>query len=284
MEVLLAFKAYDVHELGCHFVARHAGLYERHRLEPRLLDATFTADDALPAKSFQAACGAALASWLNGADTRVVFVAADRPMFWLYAQPGVRRLAELQGCTIAGYPPGAPPAAFLREIWSAAGLSLEVLHAEPARDDVARLGLLRDGSAAAALISSAVPPAAMASLGFLPLVFIGDELRMATTGLAVAPALCARQPELVTAMCACYRDALALIHEDAAVVEDALVGAVVPIAGHGASLAGALKACYSQDGRSTPELLQQGAERLARVLDIQNPRPVTGLYEFSFLG
>jgi ABC-type nitrate/sulfonate/bicarbonate transport system substrate-binding protein len=284
MKVQLAFKAYDVHELGCHFVARHAGLYERYQLEPRLLDATFTADDALPMDIFRVACGAALAGWLKGADSRVVFVAADRPMFWLYSQPGFRMLAELRGCPVAGYPPGAPPDAFLGEIWSAAGLALDELSVTPARDDVARLGLLRDGSAAAALISSAVPPAVLAGLGFEPLVFMGDELRVATTGLAVAPAFCAEQPELIAAMCACYRDAMALIHADRVLLEAALRGAAVGVGGDAASLAGPLAACYTRDGRSPAPLLAAGADGLARAMGIRAPRSVSELYDFSFLG
>jgi len=279
----LAFKAHDVHELGCHFIARHAGLYDRHGLRPTLVDATFTPDNALPARSFSAACGAALAAWLQGADARVVFVATDRPMFWVYGRPGVRALADLEGELIAGYPPAAPPAVFLQELWNSHGLAPAGLQVCAARDDVARVGLLRDGGVAAALVSSAVPPGVMRAFGFEPLVFVGDEIRVATTGLAASPELCEREPALVAALCACYSEALALVHGDTAVVDAALRSGVAPVGGDVASLAAVLTRCYTADGRSPAERLQQGADRMARAMGVNGARPVSGLYDFSFL-
>lgn len=279
----LAFKAHDIHELGCHFVARHAGLYDRYKLRPTLVDSTFTPDDELPAPSFHAACGAALAAWLQGADTRVVFVATDRPMFWLCAQPDIRSLADLADRLVAGYPPAAPPAVFLRQIWAERGLAPDALQVEAARDDNARIGLLQDGHAAAALVSSATPPSVMTALGFQPLVFLGDEIRVATTGLAVHASLCEQAPELVRAMCACYLDALRLIHGDASVVQAALRGVAAPIGGDAAELAALLKCCYTAAGRSPLEALQTGADRMAVAMGVDTARPVSGLYDFSFL-
>jgi hypothetical protein len=282
-EIQLAFKAFDVHELGCHFVARHAGLYARHNLAPRLLDATFVPDDELPPGSFQAACGSALAAWLGGADRRVVFIAAERPMFWLYAGPDIGSVPDLADRLIAGYPAAAPPAAFLRDVLVRRGLPAERLRVVASRDDEARVGLLRDGSAAAALVSSAVPPARMSGAGFQPLVFLGDELSVATTGLAVAPALCASDPELVAAVCACYREALALIHHDAAVLAGALAEALVAAGRDAVSLAAVLRHCYTRRGQCPMERLQGGAERLAVALGLGPARSVAGLYDFSFL-
>ena len=39
--VQLGFKAFDAHELLCHFIAAKAGLYQRHRLQIELVDITF---------------------------------------------------------------------------------------------------------------------------------------------------------------------------------------------------------------------------------------------------
>jgi hypothetical protein len=100
--VYLAYKAYDIHELLCHAIADAAGLYARAGVSVKLLDATFTPDDALPENTFHAACGAALASFLTGQQRKVVFVACDRPMFWLYGRPGIEVPAEIpargRGC------------------------------------------------------------------------------------------------------------------------------------------------------------------------------------------
>ena len=79
----LAFKAYDVHELLCHAIADATGLYTDAGLAVALIDSTFVPDEALPENTFHAACGAALGSFLAGQRRKVVFVACDKPMFWL---------------------------------------------------------------------------------------------------------------------------------------------------------------------------------------------------------
>ena len=52
--VQLGFKAFDAHELLCHFIAAKAGLYQRHRLQIELVDITFAIDTDLPQDMFQA--------------------------------------------------------------------------------------------------------------------------------------------------------------------------------------------------------------------------------------
>jgi hypothetical protein len=71
----LAFKAFDVHELLCHFLAESEGLYANAKLSVTLLDWTFIPDGELPANTFQAACGAALGAFLRGERRKVVYVA-----------------------------------------------------------------------------------------------------------------------------------------------------------------------------------------------------------------
>ena len=56
-------KAFDIHELLCHFVAKRCGFYAAAGLDVRLVDTTFIPDDKLPAADFfQVACGAAFQS------------------------------------------------------------------------------------------------------------------------------------------------------------------------------------------------------------------------------
>lgn len=281
-EFHLAFKAYDVHELGCHFVARYADIYRRHGLEPRLIDATFLAEEDLPPDTFHAACAGALAAWLLDADTRVVFVAADRPMFWLYAAPGITGLGELQGEIVASYPAFAPPAHFLREVWMRHGYAASCLNTTSSRDDVMRVGLLKDGTAKAALLSSAVPPAVMHALGFRPILSLGDELRLATTGLAVSTSFCRSEPELITKVCACYRQALALIRDEPEIVAKALMHASVISHSGVAPMVATLRRCYTPDGHGSPEHLANGVDLMARALDV-DPRPAADFYDFAFL-
>jgi hypothetical protein len=278
----LAFKAYDAHELACHFVARHAGLYEQHGLAPVLADSTFISADELPNDQVSVACGAAAADFLHGNDVRVVFVAARRPMFWLYVVPEVHELKELSRQTIAGYPADAPPAAFLRGVWARRGQAPDELKVAPARDDIARLGMLADGSARAALLSSAIPRDVMAKLGFEPLLFFGDEIELATTGLAAPGKLCEENQGLIRALCACYRDAIALIHGEADVLQKALASAPIPMWREAPALVRALRRCYSANGTCPIEELEIGLESMAVALNVQ-PRPAGDLYDFAFL-
>jgi len=281
--VTLGFKAYDVHELACHFVARQLGLYKSHGLQVRLLDTTFIPDVQLPPRTFQTACGAALTAWLDGADTRVVFVATDRPMFWLYSHPDVRNLSDLEGKAVAGFPAMAPPALFFRAILRGRSVNPDRVFTVPARDDVARMGLLSDGSVSAALISSTVPPQSMEDRGFGELLFFGDEIRLPTTGLAASGDMIEMEQDLIVAMCRCYREALELIHNEAGVLEAALAKYVTPIGTEQAVMANRVRGCYTRDGRSSQTMLNTAIGMLSDALSTTEVRPVNSLYDFSVL-
>jgi len=271
--ITLGFKAFDAHELLCHFVAVHAGLYQRERIAVQLADITFVADSELPDHVFQASCGAALVSAVQASGQKVVFVAVDRPMFWIWSRAPLAGVAGLARGRLATYPPAAPPHALANIVLRKAGLNAGMdverdVTLLPARDDVARLGLLRSGSADAAVISSAIAPARMAGLGFHLLCFIGDELRLPTTGLAVDQAHLQRAPEQVRALTAIHRESLRLLHVDsdltAAVLRDWFD--VSP------AIAAATAQCYASaftaDGRTSPAIAQGAIDALCTAMGI----------------
>lgn len=278
-EFSLAFMACDAHELACHCVAQHAGLYRRHGLEPRLVDAGFGIEQ-LPEKTLHAACGAALLRWLNGSAEKVVFVAAARPMFWLHAAPEIEELGDLAGQAIAGYPRSAPPALLL-DAWLTQRLADPAPIVLPARDDIARFGLLRDGSVVAALCSSALPPAAVRAAGFESRAFFGDEFTVATTGLAASTTLCEQEPELLRATCACFADALALLHDDDELLQRALAARLPTIGAGPASLLAPLRRCYTRTGRADQASLDAGIALFRGVA--KAAPPANALYDFSYL-
>lgn len=221
--VRLGYKAFDPHELACHFVAEEAGLYRERRLAVELRDTRFVDDDELPDDHFSVACGAALLRWFRDAEPRVVFVATDRPMFWLYGEAAVATLRDLRGRKLAGYAPAAPPSLFLRLVLDDEGLDPDKdLALHPVPDDESRLAMLRSGEAAAALLSSATTPDHAEELGAHRILCIGDRLRLPTTGLAVNKVCVDRQPETVAAMRDALRAAIRLLHEDEAVLRAAL--------------------------------------------------------------
>lgn len=281
--VTLGFRAYDVHELACHFVARRQGLYRRHGLQVRLVDTNFIAESELPPRTLHTACGAALLAWLAGADMRVVFVAASRPMFWLYARPDMQQLADLDGKAVAGFPAPTPPAQFLRLILQQESIDPDRVVIEPARDDMARLGLLCDAAVSAAVVSSAIAPQRLEHRGFRELSFFGDELSIPTTGLAVDAATHAAEPGLVAAMSACYAEALGHIHDEPGVLEAALADCITAVDAEQEALADRVRRCYTQDGRVDPATLESGIGAMAAAVDAKNVREFHALYDFSAL-
>ncbi|MDT8320506.1 MAG: hypothetical protein RQ826_08250 [Xanthomonadales bacterium] len=277
--VQLGFKAFDCHELLCHAVAQEAGLYAEQGLSVRLLDTTFTPDEALPADIFHAACGAALADFLQGRERRVVFVACERPMFWLFARPGIDTLSALNGARVASFPEVAPPAAFLRKLLSDESVAPDLL---PARDDVARLGLLRSGSVEAALFSAQYLPHQLEAIGLQELLFIGDRLRLPSTGLAVSGELFEREPERVAAMVAIFRQAMQLIFADDQLLARVLTESFAMPAQSLQQALTTVRNCLNRSGFSDAALLQAALDRAARGMGLKS-RPAGELYRFDFV-
>jgi len=277
--VQLAFKAFDCHELLCHAVASESGLYRAAGLQVQLIDSTFIPDQDLAEPTFHAACGAALASFLRGSALRCVFVACTRPMFWLYTRPGITTAAELEGARIASFADPAPPAAFLRRRLEDEGVCAELL---PCRDDAARLGLLRSGSVDAALISSAYLPQQLEAEGLYPLVFIGDALRLPSTGLAVTDRLLASAPGLVAAMVGVYRRASQRIFTDDLLLETVLEQTFSIAGMNSDEAARTIRSCYARGGRCDTPLLQVAIDDMAHMLGVAS-RSAAEFYDFRFL-
>jgi len=214
-EVECGIKAFDVHELYCHFLAERLGFYADEALAVRVVDVTFTPDERLPRRNyFQVACGAAYLGRREGFPFKVVLAAATRPMFWLHARPEIESIEALRGKRVATYPPVAPPHWFHRVLLRKHGLDPDNdLEFWPCRDDIIRLGLLRGGDVDAALLSSATSPVAVQRLGLRTLALSGDEVRFVTTGVATFESIIETQRGLVEAVVRAHRRGLAAIHE-----------------------------------------------------------------------
>ncbi len=266
IEVELGFRAFDAHELLCHLLAERIGLYREAGVRVRLADLTFRDDDAL-----QTSCGAALLGRLGGRPLKVVLVASARPLFWIVGAPGT----QLGGARIAGYPTGSPPAVFLRILLRRSGLDPDAdVDVEPARDDAARLGLLRAGAVDAALLGSAVAPARPARLGLAVLAFIGD-LAVPTTGLAAPEALLEERPELVAAVAGAHRRALAVVHGSAGPT----LAALRELGEGPRQLLAAVRSSFTRDGTVGAAEAQGAVELVAAELR-EAPFPAAELYDF----
>jgi len=233
VDVTCGIRAFDPHELLCHAIADRLGYYADEGITVRLCDTTFVPDSALPTSSFfQVACGAAALGRRAGHLWKVVFVAVDRPLFWLYGAS-----KDLTGGRIAGYPPGSPPDAFLRE--ALGSTDAEIV---PSASDAMRLGLVRSGAVDAALLSSAVAPPS----GLRRLLFVGDTVRAATTGIAVHERALTNEASLVASLVRAHRRALAEIHSRT----DAAAATLSDVFGLGPERLDEIEPCFTGDGHA----------------------------------
>jgi hypothetical protein len=277
--VWIGFKAFDCHELLCHMIAQDRDLYSQHDLDVKLLDTTFVPDEALPENTFHVACGAAMTNFLAGRKRKVVFVACDRPMFWLYGRAGVNSVEALAQGRVASFPDAAPPAQFLRRLLGGSGVSCGVL---PCRDDTARLGLLASGSVDAALLSSLYLPHEVEARGLNTLAWVGESLRLPSTGLAVSQEMFEQQTQLVATMVGIYQEAMKSIFDDDQLLGQVLVQHVgMPDTDIHRAVA-LVRECYNPFGFSYETVLQPALDAMAQGMGL-NSRPAGELYEFKFI-
>lgn len=284
-EVECGIKAYDVHELYCHFLAERLGYYADEALRVRVIDVTFTPDEKLPQRSyFQVACGAAYLGRREGFPFKVVLAAATRPMFWLHARPEIDSIEALRGRRVATYPPVAPPHWFHRVLLRKHGLDPDSdLEFWPCRDDIIRLGLLRGGDVDAALLSSATSPVAVQRLGLRTLALSGDEVRFVTTGVATFESIVREQRDLVEAVVRAHRRALEAIHEQ----PDEAVAVLADVLREPDDVARetfeGMRHCFTRDGVAEPQVLEEAFADLGGVLPPADPIEPSDLYDFSLL-
>lgn len=279
--VTLGFKAFDAHELLCHFVAVKSDLYRKNQLEVELVDITFIAETELPRHWFQASCGAALSSAVKGIPQRVAFVATDKPMFWFVARHDLESVDELRNKKIATFPAVAPPHHLANVILAKAGINVSKdVTLRSARDDVARFGLLNSGNVDAAVISSAIAPAKLTALGFNILCFFGDELRIPTTGLAIDQSYLDQEPDLTRLMVDTHRESLSLIHHDADLVGQVLEEIFDVAHEHREATARLYQSCFTKNGCTTAEIAQTAINNLSKSLNIATPLPWQQIYRF----
>jgi NitT/TauT family transport system substrate-binding protein len=274
-EVELGFRAFDAHELLCHLVADRLGCYRDEGVEVRLADLTFRADDPL-----QVSCGSALLAALAGRPYKIVFVASARPLFWLVAaRPAA--ITGLAGARVATFPQGSPPWHLLRIVLRRAGLEPDRdVAAMPARDDAARLGLLRTGAVDAALVTSAAAPGEVARLGLTSVSFLGDELAVPTTGLAVHADFLAQRGDVVASIVRAQRRALGAIHGD----DPAAAAVLSELAGDeraAAALHDVVRRCFSRDGTIASAEAETAVELLRAELRLDAAPSGAVVYDFS---
>jgi ABC-type nitrate/sulfonate/bicarbonate transport system substrate-binding protein len=278
-------KAYDVHELLPHLVAKRLGFYDEAGLQVTVVDVTFVPDRDLPsANYFQVACGAAYLGRREGHPFKVVLAATDRPMFWLHGRPGIERIEDLAGARVATYPPVAPPHYFHRVTLRNHGLDPdEDLDFLPGRDDIIRLGMLRDGDVQAAAMSSAISPVTVQRLGLRQLAYLGDEVRFVTTGIATSEEILKRQPEVMAALVGVFRRALTAIHGSPAEVVPIIADVLREPEDVAAETYDLIVGTYTRDGRVPEAQAQANLDCVGAEVRFGADVAASDLYDFSLL-
>ena len=285
IEVECGVKAFDVHELLCHYVARELGFYAEEGLRVSVRDRTFTPDGELPQTSyFQVACGAAFLGRRQGLPFKVVFAACTRPMFWLHGAPEIERVEDLAGTRVATYAPVGPPHFFSRLTLLRHSLDPDRdLSFEPMRDDAARLGMLVAGEVQGAVASSAVSPVAVQRRGLRTLALLGDHVRFVTTGIGLFERMLDEQPEVVAALVRCFARALEAIHHE----PDRVLPVAAQLLGEPGAVVRAtydlVLPCFTQDGRAPHDELQRWIDDLEEVLPEDGHVDARELYDFSLV-
>jgi len=279
--IQVGFKAFDPHELLCHFIAVNAGLYKRENIDVELIDITFVADTELPLHVSQVSCGAALSSALKGIAQRIIFVATDKPMFWIYSSGRIKSMEALAQSKIATFPAMAPPHHLANIILGKSGINAEQdVILLPARDDAARFGLLVSGNVDAAVISSVIAPAKIEYSGLNMLCFFGDEIRIPTTGLAIEKSYLDKETELFKTMVNILEQSLSIIHEDPDAVAGVLKEYFDVDDRFKMETAVLLQNYYTKDGRTTPEIAQNAINTLCKSLSVSTVPDWRQIYEF----
>lgn len=278
-------KAFDVHELLCHFIAKRLGFYREAGLEVRVVDVTFTPDEKLPRSDyFQVACGAAYLGRRDGHPFKVYLAATTRPMFWLYGLPDCRDIESLRGKRIATHAPVAPPYWFNRIVIRKHGLDPDRdVELWPARDDIIRLGMLREGDVSAAVISSAVSPVYVEECGLSRIALLGDEFNFVTTGVATSEETALADPGLVSDLVAIFRKSLEVIHND----DEAVVGILSDILAISDRKARKtyelIKPCYTSDGYIDLDLIQDSLNTMDSEIGVPKSILAPEFYDYRFV-
>ncbi len=280
--IQLGFKAFDPHELLCHFVAVKAGLYRRENIDVELIDITFVADTDLPPEITQVSCGAALSCALKGIPQKIPFVATDKPMFWIYSNSRINNIGELSNSKIATFPAIAPPHHLANIILGKSGINPEQdIILLPARDDITRFGLLVSSSVDAAVISSAIAPAKIEQSGMNMLCFFGDEIRIPTTGLAVNQSYLEKETELIRTQVNILKQGLTIIHNDVDTVAMVLEEYFEVDDSIKMETAELLQQYYTGNGRTTEEIAQNAINTLCKSLSIATVPDWQQIYLFD---
>lgn len=137
------------------YLARDLGVYAKHGLDAEIVvgqPAALTTGLAQGDIDFYATPSTVAQGAERGLPLKLIFVAADQPLYFLVGDMGISQVGQLKGKQIAGSPPGQLPSLVTTTLLQMGGLQPGDFTILPAANDPARAALVENHAAAAAVL------------------------------------------------------------------------------------------------------------------------------------
>ena len=217
----------------------------------------------------------------NGLPIRIVFVAADQPVYLLVGDKGITQVSQLKGKQIAGSTPAQLPALVITTLLQADGLQPADYNIAPASNDPARAALVENHTAAAGILgpNEALP---LTDQGYPVIDTALGKVYFPTIGLAVTLDSLAKRRDMVqqAVNASIETDKIITTDKDKTVAE--LVSQFGLSQANAAKVYDLIKPTYTAAGRTAAKAVQFQLESDAKALN--KPAFQEGqIYDYSLL-
>jgi NitT/TauT family transport system substrate-binding protein len=227
---------------------------------------------------FTTSAGAALAAAVRGVPVKVVFPTADRPLWWMYAQPSLSSIADLRGKKVGASSAGSSLTIVLRLILERHGLT---------GDDVSlvstgspqRLAALQSGAVDAAFLVAPSNLVAEAA-GYRELFNSKDEgILLITEGLATNDDTLRDRPTMVRQMLRASLRALHGMREDRTGAIDTIARFTEIDPEEARQIYELARPTWTTDGLADTDALRQSIDIMKLTAQVDTPVPESQVFD-----
>lgn len=280
----LAYVGLGLHEQLVAFVADQLDHFHDEGVHVALRDGRRWPIDRLRAGAVVGLGRTQVSRLRDGIPWTVVCVNTDRPMFWLVAHRRHETVADLRGHRLGMHAATSAPGLWARMTLRRHGLDPDTDITSvpvPAGDYRTHLQMLRAGEIDAAVLGSTLHVDEVVEReGLRLLTYLGEEVRIPTTGVAVDPDRVDPDGSAVRGLVAAHRRALATIRHEPDVAVRHIVG-LIPSLSEAAARAlyeRYIATSFTTDGLADRSVTEQGLAALATELGTADPPPLAELY------
>jgi ABC-type nitrate/sulfonate/bicarbonate transport system substrate-binding protein len=219
---------------------------------------------------FTTSVGSALAAAVRGVPIKVIFATADRPLWWMYADPSITSVAGLRGKKIGSSSAGSSLTIVLNLILQKYGIGPDDA-TSVSLGSPQRLAALQAGAIDAGFLVA--PTNLLAeSAGFRQLFNSKDEgILLITEGLATGDAFLAEKPDVVRRMLRASLRAVRGMQTDRAGAIDTVARFTEISPDEAAQIYEFGLATWTPDGTAEPTVLRQSIEIMKLTAQVEGP-------------